>query len=524
MFNCKEKKGEADATCPAMKKKGLCALSNRKLSSLLHQHERLKERRNPMFERNRFVKYLMYFMMIYYAGCLIMLGVSLPMPMSMVYHGDVAGFHVLDGWFFVLLIADFWLRFIVQDTPANQTRPYSLLPISRKFLLRRYMCRAGLSLGNLFWGFFLVPFGILSVVPNLGIMAFIGWLIGWWLLFVLNSYFYLLIRALCTRKMWWIIVPILLHVGTILLVILPEKNVLDMPCTNFMYGFALLNVLPFLAMLGLIALFFTINVWVQGSIIYDEVGKKEEVVVNNSSQMSFLNRFGIVGEYIKLEIKMRLRNRLIKVQFLTLIGCMIALSALQYFTDIYDGVFMTSFICLYDYLVPGMATLVTIMCHEGNYMDLLMSRKESIIDLLTAKYYFNSALLMLPFCMLLPLMLSGKITVWMNLGYFFFTIGVLYPIMFQMAAYNKETLQLNAKLGARNSNGTQNIVTLTIMFLPIGFERLCVSILGDPIGYIVLIALGAIGIVTHRKWLRFTYKQFMKRRYTNMEGFRATRK
>ena len=97
-------------------------------------------------------------------------------------------------------------------------------------------------------------------------------------------------------------------------------------------------------------------------------------------------------------------------------------------------------------------------------------------------------------------------------------------MMFQMAAFNKETLPLNAKLGAKTGSGAQNIVTLTIMFLPILIERLCVSLLGDPWGYIVLIALGTVGIITHRKWLVFTYKQFMKKRYVNMEGFRATRK
>ena len=494
-----------------------------KINKLLKEHEKLKDKRHPMFERNRFMKFLAYFMLIYYAGCMLLLGFTLPLPMSDAYHG-VPGFDVLGGYFFIILVIDFWIRFVAQETPANLVRPYSLLPISRKYLMRRYLRRAGLTTGNLFWGFFLVPFAFMSVFKVLGLTGVLGWLLGWWLLIVADSYLYLLIRALCTRTVKWAVLPLLLHAAVLLAAFLPDTNLLDDASTAFMRGFAEWNVQSFAIALALIILLFRLNMRVQGAITYDEVGRKEDVQVKNVSQMSFLNRFGIVGEYLKLEMKMKMRNRLLKTQFFVLLGCMVLLSGILYFTDIYDGVFMTSFICLYDYIVPGMATLVTIMCLEGNYMDLLMSRRESILDLLTAKYYFYSAMLLLPFVLLVPLTWVGKVTIWMNLGYLFFTIGILYPMMFQMAAYNKETLPLNAKLGTKSGSGMQNIVSIVLMFLPIGVERLAVTFLGDPWGYILLITLGMVGVITHRQWLRFTYRRFMSRRYQNMEGFRATRK
>lgn len=499
-------------------------LSKWKLHRLLSEHESLKDSRNPMFERNRFVKFLAYFMVLYYAAIFIFMGVLLPLPMGEAYHG-VAGFHVLDGYFYCIIIVDFWMRFIMQDTPANQSRPYSLLPISRRFLMNRFLVRAGLSWGNLFWGFFLVPFAFMSVFRAMTLGATVGWLLGWWLMIVANSYLYLIVRSLCTRHVAWSLIPVALHAAILCIAFIPKHNPIDMPCTLFMYGFAKWESGPFILVLALIILLFRLNLRIQGGIIYDEVGKKEEVEVKDGSQqMTWLNRFGIVGEYLKLELKMKLRNRMMRIQFLVLIGCMVLLSGILYFTNIYDGEFMTSFICLYDYLVPGMATLVTIMCHEGNYMDMLMSRKESILGLLTAKYYFNSALLLLPFCMLIPLNIEGKISILMSLGYLFFTIGVLYPLMFQMARFNKETLPLNAKLTGKQGNTSQNIISMTLMFAPIAIERLSVTFLGYTWGYVLLIALGTIGLATHRQWLRYTYNHFMQRRYVNMEGFRATRK
>ena len=152
-----------------------------------------------------------------------------------------------------------------------------------------------------------------------------------------------------------------------------------------------------------------------------------------------------------------------------------------------------------------------------------MSRRESIYELLRAKYYFNSALLLIPFLLIIPSIVLGKISIWMSLGYLFLTVGVLYPICFQLAVYNNNTVPLNQKLTGKQANTAQNIVSMVLLFVPIGLERLFVFLLGNVWGYIVLIILGTAGICTHKIWIRNIYQRFMVRRYKNMEGFRASR-
>ena len=44
------------------------------LYKLLRKNENLKERRHPMFDKNRFMKFLLIFMWLYYAAILIFLG------------------------------------------------------------------------------------------------------------------------------------------------------------------------------------------------------------------------------------------------------------------------------------------------------------------------------------------------------------------------------------------------------------------------------------------------------------------
>ena len=62
----------------------------------------------------------------------------------------------------------------------------------------------------------------------------------------------------------------------------------------------------------------------------------------------------------------------------------IAFSLLLSFTEVYDGTGMKNFITVYNFAIFGILFLLQIMSYEGNYIDGLMSRKESIYTLLRA--------------------------------------------------------------------------------------------------------------------------------------------
>ncbi len=493
-----------------------------RLYRLLVEQEELKDKRHPMYEKNRFMKILMWFMILYYAAILLLMGTILPLAMSGTYPG-VAAFHVLDGNMIWLLLVDFWIRFVLQETPAQQVRQYSLLPIRKQFLMNMHLLRRGFSLGNLFWGLLLVPFGGICVLPLLGWSGYLMWLLGWWLMFIANGFCYLFCRVLCLKNVLWVLLPAAVHGGVVALMLVPDKNPLDMPCTELLYGYALGNVLPFLCTLLVIALLYIANYKLQMRMVNLEVAKKEEVELKSTTQMNFLNRWGTLGEYLKMEVKLRLRNSQVRMQFLVGIALIVMFSVIQYFSDVYSGSFMKSFICLYDYIILGMMTLITVMCYEGNYIDGLMARRESIFALLRAKYYFNTALLIFPLLIVMPLIVTGKTSLFMHLGYMFMTAGLLYPLIFQMAVYNNSTLPLNQKLLGKQGNTMQQIISMVMLFLPIALEKICVLLLGDVWGYMVLVAIGIAGICTHKLWLRNIYTRMMARRYVNLDGFRASR-
>ncbi|MGN0234596.1 MAG: DUF5687 family protein [Bacteroidaceae bacterium] len=494
-----------------------------KLYRLLCKQDELKNARHPMLEKNRFMMFLGIFMWLYYAAILLFLGVMLSIGMKNAYNG-VAAFHVLDGGLIYILITDFWARAFLQQSPSQRIRPYTLLPIRRSFLLHMYLVRSGFSLGSLYWMFMFVPFGLIAVYPLLGWGGLFGWLLGWWIMCIIDGYIYLMVRTLCMKHAAWWLLPVAVHAALLCIMLIPDKNMLDMPCTQLMYDFALGKVWVFLLAIAIIALFYWLCYRVQGVVIYNEISKEEDTTVKSTTQFNFLNRYGRLGQYLKLEIKLRLRNKTLRYQFIMAMVAVLILSGILFFTEVYDAPFMKSFICLYDYLVPSTLTLVCIMCHEGNYIDGLMSRRNSIYQLLCAKYVFNAFMTLIPAILLIPLMVTGKISVWMNLGYLFFTQGVVVPLLFQLAVYNNNTLPLNVKItGSKQGNTMQQVVSIVALFVPIGIENLGRIAFGPVWGYAPMVVLGVMGILTMPLWLGNTYKRMMARRYINMEGFRATR-
>ena len=305
-----------------------------------------------------------------------------------------------------------------------------------------------------------------------------------------------------------------------------EKNQwLFQAAIRFMRGFIQWNPLGFVFFVVAVVPLYYVNYRLQQVAIYVEIAKAEVVKSFKTRNMVFLDKFGIIGEYLKLEIKSTMRNLVVRKQFLIAAGCMLMLCSLFSFSHIYDSLpFMRIFICVYCFNCLGVMTLTTVMCAEGNYIDGLMVHKETVLSLLKAKYYFQCLMLVVPFLFSLMPIMEGKMT-WMTaLGCLLFTTGVVFPFIFQLAVYNDTSIHLNKKL-TRTGRDTkvQMLMSGIAMFLPMLIMWTLVNLWGDQTAAVVMAAIGLLGTLAHPLWLKNIYKRFMQRRYQNMEGFRSSR-
>ena len=494
------------------------------LYKIIKQNQKLAEKRNPAFDTNRFAKFLIYFMVVYWAAIFLFLGVSLPF----MFEGLVPNmepYHIMNQGILYVMAGDFLMRFMAQPSVSQEIKPYLLMPVKRKKLISLLLLKSGLDGYNFIWFFVYVPFAFLTVIRFYGFGGMFLYLLGIWLIFVFNNYWYLLCKLLLGEKTLWLLLPTLVFgaLGA-------AEFLLDgLPISRFTMdlgeGFIEGNPLSFLFVLACIGVMFLINLKLQQRMIYNELSKKEDTKIKRVSEYKFLDKYGEVGEYLRLELKLIARNKTVKTQFRMGIIVMLGFSFALAFTDVYDGSYMTSFICLYNYAILPIMTLGQVMSFEGNYIDGLMSRKESIFNLLRAKYYLTTLIILVPFLIMMFPIAKGKITLLAAIAYLIFVAGFVFFMLLQLAVYNTRTLPLNANLMKSNksSNWIQGLVTGCAFMLPLLIDKLLSALLQEEVAHIILILIGLGFIATHNLWIKNIYKRFMKRRYKNMEEFRASR-
>ena len=493
--------------------------------SLIRELRRLRKiatKRHPMYEQNKFAKYLI--------GFSLALGVVYLFMFAFLFIGlfreifpSMEPYHIFNKGMAYLLMADFLMRFTVTKLPVQEIKPFVLLPMGKNRVLRSYLVLSGMSGYNFIWMFMLVPFGFGTLFRYFGFVGVLGFLLGYWLLMLANNYWYVLCRTLMNQSILYILLPIAVYALLLVGLLVPETNYIGNFCMELGEGFFQWEWPAFVGVMAIIWGMFELCHIMQKRVVYKELSKTEVVKkLKRVAEYKFLDRFGEVGEYMRLEIKLLSRNKVPRTQFFLGLSIMLIFSVVLAFTDIYDGT--RYFITVYNFAVLGVMVLSQTMSYEGNYLDGLMSRKESILNLLRAKYYVQCVLLLLPLGIMLIPIAKGKLTLLSALACFFLASGFTFWMLMQLAVYNKLTINLNTKVTGKNSGGTffQSMIIMAGFFGPIIVIRPLIAFFSETTAMLTILAIGLGFTLTHPLWLRNIYKRFMQRRYENMEGFRAS--
>lgn len=488
-----------------------------KLYRLLRKNTNLSYRRSPVFEQNKWAKAVMFIGAGFFGLYLIIYGILIAMAAD----GEAGRMISLMP---IILLIDFFLRFVVQTTPGMMVKPYILQPISRFTAIECFLISSHLSGYNFLWLMMFIPYSIIILIAGAGFWQVTLELLASLLLIMLNSQIYLFFRTLINRKVVWFLAAVAFYLLPFAPILLSFKASVFAKMIDTYADFGRAWYLVPVILLLLTGLFY-VNRYFQLKYVYEEISKKGERALKHVSKFSFLNRFGLIGEYLKIELKSNIRNKTMRSRCIMSLSLIIMFSCLIAYTPIYDNVMMINFWCLYCFAIYSVTTLIKIMGQEGNYIDLLMMHRENIIVLLKAKFWFYSAVLLVPFLLMLPAVFTGKFTLLMLVAYMLLTAGLLHFIIFQLAVYNKQTLPLQQKMTAKGNfeNGMQLVIELVALFGPGAIVGVGYLLVGLTYTYLFMCVLGLAFIVTYPLWIRNIYNRMMQRRYENIAGFHTTR-
>ena len=486
----------------------------------LYKLGKLAEKRNPMYESSKYAKLMIYIGAAFWAGYLAFFGILF----AFAFQGEaVEPYHMLNQGLIFVLALDYVMRFTFQKPPTQEMQPFLLLPIKRVRLIDALLIRSGMSAFNWIWHFMFVPFALLTVLRFYGLWGVLLYCIGLWLLILINNYWYLFTRTLMGEKIWWVLLPLVVYGLLAAALFIPEESPIFDFSMNVGEGFITGNILTFLGVLVVLALVMLANRVLLSHLTYKENAKVEDAKVKHVTDFGFFNRFGEIGEYMRLELKLFTRNKTPKQQLYTAMAIVAMFVLLVSFTDVY-GESMSAFIFFYNFAIFGVMFLANVMSYEGNYIDGLLTRKESLYSLLLAKFYLYTVMMLIPMILMIPAMVMGKSSFLHCLSWVIFVSGFVYFLFFQVVVYNKNTLPLNKKLTARlNTNGMQQVISLAVFAIPLMLRFGLEAFFERWIVDLVFIGIGLAFMVTHRLWIRNVYQRFMAKKYAQLEGFRSTR-
>lgn len=494
----------------------------------LHLHRKLAMKRSIGHENQTKAKVLGYigfsFMIIYMLFLAIMF--------AMILNDSTAISPSAVFWAFApfIMVIDIGFRFIGQQTPSQLVKPYLLLPIPKYTCVDYFLFRSIFNWGNTLWHIMLVPLAIMSIAFRESLGTALLFLLSFQLVFFISSQLYLLIRTFLKDSLLWFPLPLAMAALLALPGLYPELDIENMLDFYMNFGEALFYpyLWPWLVLIAILTIAILINRHVQYKHVIGEVSRSKATKLRHVSQYRFLDKFGDIGQYVKLEIKLISRNKHPRTQYLSMLVCCVlmwAIYGLGWLEDI-DNYLMSYFWCLYVFLVLGTINMQRIMNYEGNYIECLMVRRNNILHLLTAKYYFYSAMLVIPLILSIISVVKGAWTIPMVLANMLYVMGPIYFGVMHLAIYNKDTMPLDANFTTRTHNDTNwvmVIVSLLTLGLPIMIVWILNSTLGGDMASYVIIALSLPFVITHPLWLRRIYIRMMAHRYANMEGFRSKR-
>jgi hypothetical protein len=274
------------------------------------------------------------------------------------------------------------------------------------------------------------------------------------------------------------------------------------------------------------ALWFINRLQMRERLYYELQGDKVDKISSFSS-LSFLDRFGVIGDLINLELRMILRSPRLKQQVVFAGVLIIGL----FFYMLYapnnafskSGTFIFFFYGIFSIGLMGLIMGQYLFTSESSFFDGLASRKTSIFDLLKSKYILYCSYSLLVTLLLLIPAFQGKISGFLLASLFFYTIGPIYFLIFQNAVYNKTYFDLFDKgmWNWKGQSGNMLTITMITMFIPVILALTINGIFGEAAANGFMLIVGLIFALTSKYWLTWTYNRFSKRKYINMEGFRS---
>ena len=430
-------------------------------------------------------------------------------------------FETINRYLIYFFACDIMLRYVFQKFNSNNIKSLLLTNISKTKIVKNILFSSIYSVYNIFGLLFLIPLAI-TVIANIGFsIPLLLWSISLILFLYLNNYLNLLLNKI--NAVFYTFFSIVILIGIASYYQIFEITDYTYYLYNAFYDYPFL----ILALIALIA--FIINIAYKNylSNLYLDKGleaKQEEV---KNINLTWLDQFGTTGTFLKLDIKMLLRNKRSKSTMLMSFG--FVFYGLLFFTNISDiynnpimymfaSIFVTGgFIFSFGNYIPSW---------DSSYYPFMMTQKITYHDYLKSKWWLMVGATAICAVICSFYLYFGLDIYLMILSAAIFNIGVNTHLVMLSGAYVKTPIDLTTNQNLMGYKNAFNIKTILLampkMLLPMFLYGIGVLIKDATLGYILVTLTGIAGFAFRNYIFKQIEKVYKKEKYSTLAAYKRS--
>jgi hypothetical protein len=224
--------------------------------------------------------------------------------------------------------------------------------------------------------------------------------------------------------------------------------------------------------------------------------------------------------YFWLELNLVLRNKRLRSFFMiaTAFVFIFYYSLTKKSQDLYYS--FVTFIILSG--IYGYIFVQYLYSWESSFFDFISTTKFSLINYLKSKYLIYVILSLLLYIFFLPLIIKDKIDLHLISTALLYNFSIGFPFFFYIASYNRCRIDLNARFlfNMQGYNIAQLIAIFLIIMFPLMVLRWLMNIFTQTVSLVIINIVCILSLTNLNRWFHMIEKQFMNRKYINLEGYR----
>ncbi len=446
--------------------------------------------RAASLKSNMAIKIVMGFFALYMAVVFIGLGIGVYFIIEEANMGDP--FDVVNTYIIYYIAFDLAFRYMLQKMPVTNIKPLLYLPIRKSQVVHFSLGKTVLSFFNWSHAFFFIPFSIVLLIEGYNPLGVIGWHVALMAIIYSNNFINILVNN--KDSIFYPVLAVVAGLG-----ISQYFDLFDI--TEFTAPlFGALFTIPWLSLFFMVlalSLYYAAFRYFKKN-LYLDAGLTKKQTVAKTEDLSWLNRFGNLGTFLKNDIKMIKRNKRSKMAVITsfmfiFYGFLFFTGAIEAYDGpvwkIFAGIFISGgFLFSFGQFVPSW---------DSAYYPLMMSQNIKYKEYLDSKWY------LIVIATILSTIIASFYLYFGIDAYLAILVGATYNIgvnsymVLLAGAYTRTPIDLTSAKKAFGDKQSFNLKTMLLslpkLVLPLLIYGLGHYLISPTAGYIFVAAAGVLG-------------------------------